>query len=149
MTHVDGLAAVSDTWPSIVYLKWRYSGMLTLWNGTNITQNLRRNCVGSLIDRQTVLAAANCIPSGIVRFILSSENKFFHGQIHLNEKYPTYASMLTVYLGLQDRKLFLNDSYRHSMPTIVLNASKIIKVPRIKLNLNLCEIKTLNFQKNN
>ena len=54
-------------------------------------------CLGSLIDRQTILTTSNCFPSGR-RLISKTGNSAIYEAVP-NKYYPTYESMVIVYLG--------------------------------------------------
>ena len=59
-------------------------------------------CGGVLIDKTTVLSAGHCVTK-TVSFSYGSNTYTF--PITTNSEYPTFSSMYTIYLGLQDSSL--------------------------------------------
>lgn len=89
MKIVGGQTAVAHSWPSIVFIRFRYEGTDPF---TNKPISQSSFCGGTLLDARTVLTAAHCIPY-----------KIGSSTISLNAQYPTFASMYKVYLGIHDR----------------------------------------------
>ncbi len=49
----------------------------------------------------------------------------YQGTVYTNSYYPTFSSMYTVYLGLQDRTVIFNANIS---PAVGMSVSRIIKV---------------------
>ena len=124
MKIVGGTTATANSWPSIAYVKWNYQGTYRVSSGASVTYSFSAACGGTLIDRQTILTAAHCIPS-TVSFTYAGVS--YTGQVYTNSYYPTIASMFTVYLGLQD-KTSIDSSGTYSAPTVKMAVSCVVKV---------------------
>ena len=95
---VGGVSAVPNSWPSTAFIQLSYKRE-ELDPKTNMTIAVEYvgKCLGSLIDKQTVLTTSNCFPSGR-RLISKNGNSTIYEAIP-NKYYPTYESMVIVYLG--------------------------------------------------
>ena len=114
----SGVVAVPHSWPSIAYIQFSYR----LDTEIN-TETYTSNCTGVLIDHNTVLTPAHCIPT---------KAKFRHnGQLYtigvsLNSHYPTLESMLSVYLGVQDYTELAGDIIQ--FPIVRKGVKSVVKV---------------------
>jgi len=71
-----------------------------------------------LIKRNVILTAAHCIPK-IVKFTYNSN--IYSTLVEPNEYYPTYGSMFSVLLGVQDKSTT-------SSNTVLVGVSQVITV---------------------
>lgn len=114
----SGVVAMPHSWPSIAYIQFSYRLNTEINNETYTS-----NCTGVLIDHNTVLTAAHCIPT---------KAKFRHnGQLYtigvsLNSHYPTLESMLSVYLGVQDYTELAGDMIQ--FPIVRKGVKSVVKV---------------------
>ena len=99
---VGGVDALTHSWPSLAYIVFNYKSKLLVRKNVFKTFEFTSICDGNLIDRLTVLFTAHCIHT---TFMGAYDDKKVKINIVPNEFYPTYGSMVTVYMGLQD----LND----------------------------------------
>jgi hypothetical protein len=89
---------VPNSWPSTAYIQLSYKrDEQDSKTNQTITVEYAGKCLGSLIDRQTVLTTSNCFPSGR-RLISKTGNSTIYETVP-NKYYPTYESMITIYLG--------------------------------------------------
>ncbi|CAF0829866.1 unnamed protein product [Brachionus calyciflorus] len=92
---IGGSESQSNSWPSIVFIVFKFNFLFykdgAIKSGFNISL-----CAGTLINRNTVLTAANCYPKTIIH----SEAGVVSVQI--NSFHLTIGSMFTVYLGTND-----------------------------------------------
>ena len=92
--------------------------------GNTLLWTFQEECAGTLIDTQTVLSAAHCIPTSLYATYLGSDYEF---PISLNSFYPTWESMFTIYAGVNDIS-FVNNNQAPSSPGIQCSISKAIRV---------------------
>ena len=110
---------LNQSWPAQVYLRTSYEN-LYYFDDYNITDLITQSsgCAGTLIDRTTVLTAAHCL---IKKFDLNLGGIIYSLDVELNEKYPTYESMLTVYLGINN----VSDINSNSPTIVKMNVTEI------------------------
>lgn len=84
------------------------------------------NCGGTLIDPMVVLTSASCIQT-LVTFEYDEDT--YSAPVELTNKYPTFESMYTVYLGMHNLT-YSEAPYNlgNIAPTIKKAVRKIIKV---------------------
>ena len=89
---------VPSSWPSIGLLVFTYFTEYAIVNGRNISINHTASglCSCVLIDRLTILTAANCIKNNAT---VSVDGKSLNIPTALNEYFPTTESMYTVQLS--------------------------------------------------
>ena len=113
---------MNSSWPAQIYLKFSYENYRYFEDLDSTPYVITSfTCGGTLIDRTTVLTAASCIPT---KFSALVNGKTYSLDIQLNDKYPTYESMLTVYLGLNK----LSDINLNNPTVVKMNVRQIIKV---------------------
>ena len=121
------------SFPSMVYLEYRYRKDVTLPNKTIISLKFQSSCGGTLIYNQNyqifyfhskfscffflkgtlikvksvycVISAAHCFPKSV-----KMNGKYY--TVETNNFYPTMESMISVYLGVHNNKHLTNNS-RH------------------------------------
>jgi V8-like Glu-specific endopeptidase len=86
------------------------------------------SCGGTLIDKSTILTASHCI---IGSFDQTINGTTYILPIELNDKYPTYESMLTVYLGIHDLSNLGSNNDNNISPVVKMKVSRIIKVKHL------------------
>ena len=134
--------ANQGSWPSIVYFLWNYKSDYELPTGAKVTVTLfNRTCHGTLISTRKILTTgytklfkldnsliltsiylqriASCIPTTLKFTYLGVS---YTGTISLNQYYPTYDSMFSVYLGLYD-KTSISNTDTYSAPTVKVNVA--------------------------
>ena len=116
---VGGSKAVENSWPSQVYISFKYKGIFYL-SDEFVEVTILDSCSGTLIDSKTVLTAAHCIRKNSFNYVF--KNKDYNLMFKSNKNYPTLESMYTVYLGVNDIS-FLNSSY-----LVTRSISSIIRV---------------------
>ena len=135
---VGGIDAVAHSWPSLAYVEFNYKFRIQTANHRPRTYPFRSTCGGTLIGRDTVLTAAHCLPN---HFTLNDDD---FGSVTIDIKpnsfYPSYESMLTIFLGLQNPGTRRN---KYDQARQIIYASKIIIVREF---FNVCtKINKINF----
>ena len=94
-------------------------------------QKISFQCAGNLIDRETVLTAAHCLPTEIDHNLINQNRNL---KVVPNSFYPTYESMFTIYLGLHDLgDLFDNTTNGTFFKAEVLEAKRVYRFNLFKL----------------
>ena len=118
---IGGSTAVAHSWPSIAFVVFFFEGIFFLRDyNLYVTKKFYSVCGGTLIDRRTILIAAHCIVEEVE---FTYKNITYFRKVYTNSDYPTFASMYTVYLGLQD---FSDDWYKS--PVVEMSVIQIIQV---------------------
>lgn len=130
---IGGTEAAVNSWPSAVYLRLSYYGFvdIKLESGTIVSVYASRNsfCGGSLIDRKHVLTAAHCVqPTVTVLY----NNKSYTTIIKTNDKFPTFESMFTVYIGVHEIN-YVTNSQIFSVKKIYSVSTQNVLSDKIKL----------------
>jgi V8-like Glu-specific endopeptidase len=113
---VGGTTAVAHSWPSIAYILFNYQAVITI-GGVNRSISESSLCGGTLLDLTTVLTAAHCIVNTIS---YTYNGQTYDYNVVTNKFYPTFGSMYTVYLGIQDRtNLYSTGSQAKSVSTVI------------------------------
>jgi hypothetical protein len=86
---------------------------------------MRFLCSGTLIDRQTVLTAAQCVPKSLDYAI---NNELYTIPVETNEYYPTVESMLSVYFGVYNRSEIDINKTELANSTLFTSIRKVIIV---------------------
>ncbi|RNA16476.1 serine protease 27-like [Brachionus plicatilis] len=89
---VGGQNAGYSSWPSIVYIQFKY-----YYLSSGNTYSISTSCAGTLVNQDTVVTAAHCY---------NTELQLSDGStltVSPNSYHATYESMYTVYLGLYDK----------------------------------------------
>ena len=116
---VGGSRATAGSWPSLAYIKWNYKASYFFETGDYLTYAFSASCGGTLIDRQTILTAAHCIPT-TVDFTYADTT--YTLLVTTNPYYPTVASMFSVYLGVQSLTGI------NMYPVVKMNVANVIRV---------------------
>ena len=75
--------------------QFNYKANLVIFN-TPYQFNYTSSCGGTLIDKNVILSAAHCIPKRATFYFM---NVLYGYNIRVNNFYPTWESMFTIYLG--------------------------------------------------
>ncbi len=131
---VGGSEAIVYSWPSTAFiqLNFKRDEINNLTNQT-IQVEYTGKCLGSLIDRQTVLTTSNCFPSG--RRLKSKTSNATIFEIYPNNYYPSYESMMTIYLGLHDFSI-LDKNETDIFPAVKVSVSKLNRVKLLKFHFD-------------
>lgn len=78
------------------YIRFNYQANVRLPSGTVVYLDQTFMCGGTLINRNTILTAAHCIPSKVYY------QEIYEVPVQTNSYKPTFGSMFTVYLGMND-----------------------------------------------
>lgn len=119
---VGGVNAVANSWPSIAFVQFKYKAKVYVDGIGYLQVEETANCGGNLVDRETVVTAAHCIPT---QFNVTYSGKWFWVYVQTNSYYPSYASMLSITLGGQDRSSF------GVSPSITVGANSVVKVAQL------------------
>lgn len=130
---VGGKEAEPNSWPSIVWIKFKYRFSVDYEN-KSVIYNDEKSCGGTLLNSDTILTAAHCIISHVSYSI--HEKKIIY-KVKPNEYYKTYESMYNVYLGMHSKSNISNSS------VIVSNISKIIPVSQKNKKIVYIQVKSL------
>lgn len=87
-------------------------------------------CGGTLINRDTIVTAAHCVPI-VIEF--EYKNTTYKTYVELNKLRPTWASMFTVYLGMHDVSAV---EYERLKGGIKFNVAQVIKVKYLIIIIN-------------
>lgn len=121
MKIVGGKEAEPNSWPSIVWIKFKYRFSVSYEN-KSLTLDDEKSCGGTLLNSDTILTAAHCIINHVSYSF--NQSKFIY-ELKLNEYYQTFESMYTVYLGIHSK------SNISSSQVTVANISKLIRVSHL------------------
>ena len=97
---VGGSPAIPNSWPAQIYLFFNYAGTYTI-QGVSTLLTVQNSCGGTIISSNAVITAAHCI---ITSFKYRINNKIYKLKINFNTQFPTFASMLKVYAGVNNSK---------------------------------------------
>ncbi len=104
---VGGSEAVLFSWPSMVYITFDYSTVVTIADGVSLQISKTESCSGILIDKKNILTAGHCLIDSISYEYLGFQYNY---TIPEGNKYPTKESSYKVYLGVHDRAKLSSDS---------------------------------------
>ena len=102
---VGGVQAASGSWPSIAYISWNYK---TIYNISGESFYLYGYIIsaGTLIDSRKIVTDGYAIPTSIP---FTYKNVSYEAELVVNEFYPTLASMVSVFLGVQNKSSLSNN----------------------------------------
>ena len=112
------MPSVSNSWPSLVFIMFKYTSNITVTYNQSILAEYISNCSGTLIDRFTVLTAASCIVSQL--------NLSANGTSYPYTGNQTLRSFYTVYAGEYDLYNLNTVSYR--VQARKLSSTLIVKI---------------------
>ena len=111
--------ASPKSWPYHVLIEQNYK---FLFYGSEVTK--ATYCAGTLINRYTILTSSSCVVS---QYKYDYYGTNYDINVVTNQFYPTFASMFTVYLGINDLSFFTGSTTRPDS-LFVANVSEIISV---------------------
>lgn len=122
---VGGEEALPHSWPSSAYIVFSYeSHVKVLDEVVHIERHFI--CSGTLINRNTVLTAAHCIVKEIE---FTYESAHYSLTVTPNMFYPTFESMISVYLGVHYSEFIISNGV--TAPAVKADVSKIIRVKKV------------------
>jgi hypothetical protein len=96
---VGGQEATAHSWPAIAFILVSYTTDLNVNGAVYRGYSIKFSCSGTLIDRNTVITAAHCVPK---TFDVSVNDFTYTFNVTPNDYNPNVESMFTVYLGMHD-----------------------------------------------
>lgn len=117
-----GVEAEAHSWPSVAFIVLSYRTTFLGITNKSITTAFNFYYVGSLISSKAILTTANFIPQDV---IITEDNANYLINVIPNEYYPTYESMFTAYLGVNDLTK-LDDAVRIRVESITKVCKYII-----------------------
>jgi hypothetical protein len=123
---VGGVLALPNSWPAHVALTINYKANNVYLNTTPVNLTVRYMCGGTLINPYTILTAGHCMLDK--SFIYEYNNQSYLVDLTLNEFYPTFESMVSVFIGFSDISFIMNktDSIKYGFNRTVSSIIKVI-----------------------
>lgn len=120
MRIVGGKDAVKSSWPSIVFIYFKYT-FDVVKNNIATTETTSASCGGTLLDKTTVITAAHCI----MKEVWSSTDNSLK-KIQPNAYHKTFESTYNLYFGLHNA----NDAMNNNLPSdsVMIQPSSITVV---------------------
>lgn len=87
------------SYPSTVLVKFYFYSMYREGNRT-YNPNSYARCLGTLINRRTVITVASCLPRAFNFTPVNYLGQLITVKISLNDFYPEYGSMYSVWIGI-------------------------------------------------
>lgn len=120
---VGGSIAVAHSWPSIVFIQFKYK-LDYVESGNTFQHQVSRTCSGTLINQNTVLTAAQCY---VDQVSFTSNGNSYNFPVATNTYYPTFESMYSVYLGFHDISDIFTGTFTY--PGRKISVTNFIKHP--------------------
>jgi secreted trypsin-like serine protease len=128
---VGGIDATPFSWPSQVLIIRKIEGEYNIIksDGSVVKRKISEEymCGGTLINSYTVLTAAHCVSPSFTYSLSGTDVEL---TVQTNSKFPTFESMITLYLGVYNKN-FLD--YGKPVPANVVKAT-VSKMIRVKLD---------------
>lgn len=96
------------SFPGTIQLTFRYMISFEMGNRTFLT-NYWFYCLGALVNRRTIITPASCVPNVLLYSPSGHGNDMIEIPVVLNDLYPSWQSIVSVYVGINKFMTFEED----------------------------------------